>query len=472
MVSGDIIKHTMAKDYFQDIVPPQDVGDQRRANAPAPHAFEPHEGPAPTPPPPDRSIRNINFAPRGRAPMSDMRGAIQGGTGAMGVRPVGPRRGGRSWLWILTGVSVLALVILLALFVFKRTTVSVIPQSQPVVFDQSTEFTAYPQVGDSGTSLTYTVQSSDFEDSESVPSSGTQRRETKASGSITVVNNYSAAPVRLIKNTRFATATGLIFKAPAEILVPGKQGSSPGKVSVTVVADQVGAAHNIGTTARFTLPGLESNAAMHRDVYAYSSASTTGGFSGDQPGVAESDLSAAVAKVRARLQEKAKSLFAAQNSEASTVLTYRVQFTDMPNTAEAAGTVRIHQAARVEVAVVPSDAFSSIVAQTVAANVENGTVRLVPKDGFTVELIDANATWGNDPIDFTLKGQAEIVWVVDTEALAAALAGRNSQAFQTIVSNFPGVQSARARIEPFWERTFPSKASDIHITVEVPQAAE
>ena len=140
----------------------------------------------------------------------------------------------------------------------------------------------------------------------------------------------------------------------------------------------------------------------------------------------------------------------------------------MPSTPEQSGTIRIHEAAHVDVVIVPSDIFASTVAQTVAANAQQGAVKLIPAQGFAINIKDASSTTGNDPIIFGLSGQAEVVWIVDTKALAQALTGRDSGAFQTIVSNFPGVQSAHARIEPFWESKFPTNAADIHITVQAP----
>ena len=69
----------------------------------------------------------------------------------------------------------------------------------------------------------------------------------------------------------------------------------------------------------------------------------------------------------------------------------------------------------------------------------------------------------------TLSGNGILVAIVDTDALAQALAGRDQNAFQNIVANFPGVESAKARIEPFWSSSFPKDLTDIKIVVERPQ---
>jgi len=398
--------------------------------------------------------------------MPDVRGAPP----SFGERR-GPRGGSRSWLWIIAGISAIAVVILLILFVFRKTSVTVIPQSQPVVFDQSAEFTAYPAASAVSGTLSYTVKSTDLEDSEVVPSNGTQHSESKASGSFTIVNNYSAAPVKLVKNTRFATASGLIFKVPAEVVVPGR-GSSPGKVSITVIADKAGAAYNIGPTGHFTLPGLRPNAAMYKGVYAYSSASTTGGYSGDQPAVSADTLNAALGTIKKRLSEKAVAFADAQNTPDTLApnLT-NVSWVSLPTTAEADGKARVHLKANMWLPVVSRAALTAAIAQSVTSNAAGVTYTLIPRKDFLLTMIEPGGV-GGVPIQLVPVGSAALVSNVDTVSLAKALAGRNSQAFQTIVSNFPGVQSAHARIEPFWESTFPAKPADIHITVETPKTTQ
>ena len=447
----------MAKDYFQDIVPPDDI-DGATARQPAPSSSA-------LPPPGDRGIRSINIQrPR------PFGGETRPG-GPMRPRPPMPppeARGRRRWVWILCGLCVVALAAVGLLFFFRTTTVSVVPQSQTVTFDQSAQFTAYPAATAASGTIPYTVQTTDIEDSTVVKSSGTQHVDAKASGSITVVNNYSSSPVKLIRNTRFATASGLIFRVPADISVPGKSASAPGKVSVTVAADQPGGEYNIAPQTKFTIPGLQSAPAEYAQVYAYSAASTTGGFSGEQPAVAPADLSAAVGQIRASLQQKASAFADSLSTDSQTALAPRITFSDLPNTAEAGGSVRVHESAHVEVAVVPSDMFASAVAQTVAASASVGSVRLVPAAGYAATVADTSGAWGSDPLTFAISGHALLVWAVDTNALAEALAGRSEDAFQAIVSNFPGVQSAKARVEPFWESKFPSDSKDIHVSVEQP----
>ncbi len=336
----------MAKDYFEDITPPENASSERTPTPPP--SLESRSEQVPirvADAPPARGIRNI------AAPRAARAKAIGDFREPPPFPSEPPRTKGYS-RWILWGAALLALVALatLALFSFRDTVIRVVPKSHTVVFDPATTFTAFPESTAATGTLSYTVQTSELEDSEVVPSQGTTHAETKASGSITVYNEYSDASVKLIKNTRFQTPDGLVFRTPAEVVVPGKKGSAPGQVNVMVVADAAGEKYNIAPVSRFTLPGLASSPGMYAKVYAKSTASFSGGFVGDQPAVAPGALETALSAVRARLEEKARAGSTGTGSE--TIMfpdMIQITYQDLPNTSEAGGGVRVHQRAVIEV---------------------------------------------------------------------------------------------------------------------------
>ncbi|QQG37607.1 MAG: hypothetical protein HYS26_03180 [Candidatus Kaiserbacteria bacterium] len=449
----------MAKDYFQDITPPSE--------------------PTPPPPPParqipitpvqdvEKTIRNIPVSPRPQRPreIGDVRetgGPISAGTGKSSTRV---------WLWVAAGASVLVLGAI-ALIALRPTSVSVTPRSHTVVFDETARFTAYPAATAAAGTLPYTLETVELEESEVVDAEGTENVQERASGTITVYNEYSASPVKLIKNTRFQTPDGLVFRVPAEVSVPGKSGTTPGRVSVTVIADAPGEQYNIGPIERFTLPGLKSSPDMYAKVYAKSSAAMSGGFAGERPRVAESTLDAARASMRNRLESKVRESAGAAtdaNSFAFPDLA-RVTYEAMPPTTEAGGGVRIYEKARVEIPVFPAPAFAAVVAQSVSADAAEGSVQLRPGENLTAAAATTGAL-SDGPLEFTLRGSATLVWNVDAPALAAALAGREESAFETILGTFPSIEEAKARIEPFWKKTFPTDPADIQIKIGEPKAA-
>ncbi len=462
----------MAKDYFHDILHPDESKSGGYFSGGKKAGDTGQESPAAG----ERSIRNITVNPRAartRGISNDVRESPPSEPQSpYGKSRIDGRR--RVWIWVVAAISVVVLGVL-AIFAFRDTTVTVTPRSRPIVFDQSVHFIANPTANGSA-ALSYAVVVNELEDTAVVPSSGTERAEDRASGTIEVFNAYSATPVRLIKNTRFATPDGLIFRVPATVVIPGKKGGTPGSVEVTVSADQAGEQYNIGPVDKFTLPGLKTSPDMYKVVYARSTASFTGGFIGDRPAVASGALDSAKAEVRVRLEGKARDSARALGNEKSTVFPdlIHVTYESLPPTAEAGGGMRIHEKARVEIPVLSAEAFAQTVAQGVGENTEEASFRIEGLDELTAKRGSASAsklTLGKDSIDFTLSGNAILVWNVDLTSLRDALAGRDQGAFQGIITGFPSIQEARARIEPFWKGAFPATTSDITVKI-IPIQAE
>ncbi len=470
----------MAKDFFQDILPKDDPKPPRRERIQGDEVEVPSEAlPEPLPASPERSIRNISInRPRQMERGMDRvpeRVADKGNSDRREVPPVGsgvprPRRmGSLTWVWI--AAAVLFIIIgALVLFVFRSTSVSVIPRSQAVVFDVAKPMTAYPASSAPAGSLTYTLQTFDIDESVPVPSTGSAQVERKASGSVTVVNEYSTSPVKLVKTTRFQTPDGLIFRAPADISIPGMKGSSPGTATVTIVADSPGEKYNIGPSLRFTLPGLKGGA-MYEKVYARSSTNFSGGFEGEEARVEETLKAATISQLQGKLRDAILTRLNTASDDAIVLPELAsVEYGTLPTTPAETGKVNFGLRARVQVPVFSSADFNTKVASMVSADAENSKISFFPKEGFQSMLLNSTSTtYGASPISFSMSGTASLVWDVDESALASALAGKDESAFQTIVNGFSGIQEARARIEPFWRKSFPKDPASIQIIIEEPQ---
>lgn len=474
----------MAKDYFQDIVPPSENSPRRVAVTPQDDSAippQPIETAAPlfapvsdadtaAPAPQERSIRNISMPnrPTRSRPLDDMRDMREVPPLGMGM-PRGPRRPSRIWMWAAAILSILILAALV-LVAFRDTVVRVTPRTHSVVFDEASLFTSYPEASAASGMLVYTVRTVELEDSEVVSASGTVHAEDRASGTITVFNDYSAAPVKLVKTTRFEANGGLIYRVPADVSIPGKAGAVPGQVQVTVVADQPGEKYNIGPVARFTLPGLKSSD-MYTKVYGSSSAAMSGGFAGERPGIASDALESTIALIRDRLEKKAHEAALAQSDDAQISFAdlIQIEYQDMPSTPETGGGARIHQKAIVRIPVFARKDFSGAIARSVSTDADGGSVNLTG-DSYTVHQSGTTSILGTEPLQFSLQGEGLLVWSVDSAALSTALAGRDQTAFQSIVTGFPAIQEAKARIEPFWSSSFPKDSSDIKIKIELPKA--
>jgi hypothetical protein len=341
-----------------------------------------------------------------------------------------------------------------------------------ITFDPSTQFTAYMESDTPEGALSYSVQTMEFTDFATVPATGTEKAEDRASGTVTVYNEYSTSPVRLIKNTRFETPDGLIYRIPASVEVPGKSGTTPGHVAVTVFADQPGTDYNIGPVERFIVPGLKATPDMYNGVYARSTENFSGGFIGEKPAVSQQALEAARTEIRSRLAGQAQSAATSVSDGFAFPALARIRYESLPTTSDPGGGARVNEKAIVQVPVFPTHVFASAVARAVSADAADSPVSLKPGNDFGASpMEDFEESLGEKPIIFTLTGSATIVWDVNAAELAQALAGREQAAFETIIGTFPGVEKAEANIAPFWSSAFPEDAADIEITVMDPNAA-
>lgn len=450
----------MAKDYFQDIVPPEGGSSDYQQPQEAHEEMGATAIPINTSPQQDastRSIRNIAAPARQRSrTLPDQNAPMPPVT-----RP--RRSASRILLWSIAAICILLLAALV-LVAFRPTRVTVTPRTHSLNY-ASEQFIAYPASAEGESAFAYTVQTIELEDSEVVPSEGTVYAEEKASGNITVYNNYQTTPLRLVKNTRFASASGLIYRTPSEIVIPAKSGSTPGSVQITVVADQPGDEYNI-PAGKFTVPGLQSTPAMYAQVYAQSSEPFVGGFKGERPGVEPGALETAIAAVRARLETKARDAAGrAEDGHESFPQLAQIEYTSLPNTSEAGDSVRVRQKATVLVPVFNSSVFASAVSDAAVTSGDTSSIDFVPAAGFSVAQVGTSTVLGSTSLGFSLSGPASLVWQVDANELRAALAGKDKSAFEAIVGAFPAIQEASARIEPFWKSTFPTDPAEIKVDV-------
>lgn len=449
----------MTKEYFQDIVPPTG-GNKNRPSVPD------EREDVDTQTENSRGIRNIGVS-RTRQRMNDRL------TDGPKLRIKSPVSGVPHWVMGLLGVIVVCVLGGYFLFAFRQTTVTVTPRTQSVTFDAGTPFNAFPVTSETAGALGYSVETKDLEESTTVttPAGAQPSQPHKASGTVTVYNAYSAQPVRLVKNTRFQTPDGLIFRAPSDIVVPGKKGANPGTVSVTLVADQDGSQYNIGPTNKFTVPGLQSTAAMYSNVYAQSTVAMSGGADASASAAA---VNSAVVDLRAKLQKEAADAADAFNATSTIAFPGLVQITyqDVPADTSGGTTVTVKEQAHVEIPVFDRVAFSRVVAQLVTADADSGSFDLIGGSGYGATPTASSTNLGTDPIVFAMHGSATLIWDVDANTLATDLAGRDKGAFQTVIAGFPGIQEAHARIEPFWSKSFPKDPKKIVITVQQPPQSQ
>ncbi len=133
--------------------------------------------------------------------------------------------------------------------------------------------------------------------------------ERKASGEITIYNDYSSSPQALVASTRFETSDGKIYRIVDKVTVPGAKivggEIEPSSITVKAVADKAGEEYNIGPVSKFTIPGFEGSDKFE-GFYGSSSGSMTGGFIGESLYPSDEDIELAEEGVESQLTDALK----------------------------------------------------------------------------------------------------------------------------------------------------------------------
>lgn len=341
---------------------------------------------------------------------------------------------------------------------FHRAEVSVVLSRYSVPVAET--FTATPD----GVLLSYTEKSVETELSTSVPQSGSEPVEERASGTILIYNAYSTKSQRLITNTRFETPGGLIYRIQSPVTVPGYKTVNgervPGEVEATVYADEPGEKYNIGATD-FTIPGLKGSPQFEA-MYARSKGTLSGGFVGQRAKVEKSVRDSALSTLRSDGEVKAREAFIASLSPNELLLSsdIAVEFVEQPDIAgDSEATVRLKAIAKAPVFL--EDKLASLLASEAGVRAE-GSLEITNLKDLSI-LLEKSKT--SDALSVTLSGTAELVGVIDRNRLLQDLAGKDQRDVGVVLSGYPAIADMKVSVYPFWRGTIPEELSKINLSL-------
>lgn len=380
----------------------------------------------------------------------------------------GGRRMG-AWLpWLLGSVVVTVAGVLLLNF-FAGATVTIVPKQETLPIDE--KFSALKN--GSAADLSYALMIATSSSALEVSATGEKTVTTKASGRI-VIYNEQTVPQRLIKNTRFQSPGGKIYRindsitVPKGILTSGKL--TPGSLEVTVYADEAGPEYN-SDPVDFTLPGLKTSP-LFTKVYARSKGPLAGGASGTIKTVSDQDLKQAGEDLRVELETKLRSKARGDLAPFQIVYDHGIMVelgTPLLSKAPASASNKAVVSLEGKITLVLfkradlTKAIAKKLVQNYAGeevlinNLETLQFAMSPQGGTTL----ANGT----KLDFTLKGTPELTWVIDEAAIKKALVGISKESFIGILAQYPSVERAQASVRPMWKRSFPDDPNKISVVL-------
>lgn len=335
----------------------------------------------------------------------------------------------------------------------------------------SAEFTAYPDKRDS--ELSYEIMTLEATGESQVKATEQIEVEEQATGMIEITKSTPGAE-RLIKNTRFRTPEGLVFRIQESVVVPGavKNESGqlvPGSIQAKVFADDVGEKYNIPAGKTFDVPGFQENnlTELYNAIKAHNNEPFTGGFKGPQFQIDENDLNTARQALQTKLRnellqridtEKPADFFAFKDAVAIT-------YNPLPAVEYGNELVTIREQAILQIPLFQSTELGSFLAKEAVATYDRSPVRIDDPSVLTFQYTNATTSSSiiaNEPsLTFRLSGKPLLIWEYDIQKLKENLAGLPKTALGNAITAHPGIDEARAHITPFWKMNFPENPDEI-----------
>ena len=319
--------------------------------------------------------------------------------------------------------------------------------------------------------LGYELMTLEAEGERQVTASGEEQVSEQATGSITIFKT-TAGSERLIKNTRFESPEGLIYRITESVVVPGGTSDEPGQVEAEVFADEAGDEYNLGANVRFSIPGFAEGGftELFESIYAVNQNSISGGYDGPRYIVEESDLEEVMSGLHQELQDALAARVDSEKPAGFAVFNNAAVFSfeSLPSEQVDDSQVILKEKASLSIPIFDLDSFAAFIAKNTIPGYEDEPVRIDRIEelsfAYSATSTDSVEFATDSELSFRLTGTPLLVWTFDEESLKADLAGAARTALNTVLGGYPAIEKAEAVVRPVWKRSFPEKVEDISIT--------
>lgn len=395
------------------------------------------------------------------------------------------RRSGGKKKVVVSLLSVIVVGLVFAVMsAFGKAEVTIYPKKASASVDDLISATPVDEVTED-TEFGYRTIEFSREANSTVEANGEEYVSQKSSGDITVFNSYSESAQKLIKNTRFESPDGLIYRVQESIEVPGYTKNSsgetvPGSLRVTVYADEVGDSYNKNLSSdesiEFKIPGFLGQE-QYDYFYAKSETSLTGGFDGVRKIVSEENLESAKVDLKEKLKNDLMNEVNEQlpNNLIAIYSEDSFDYSEINQNDLEGGQVEISMVGNVTVRVVDKYEISEKIAEDNITSYTKGDAILISNlDNLEISFQkvekEAMGIDGESEIRIeemiSVSGDLSFVWQIDEESLIKGLKGTNRENMKDVLSGFSGIDRAEADISPFWKKSFPEKEGKIIINIE------
>ena len=291
---------------------------------------------------------------------------------------------------------------------------------------------------------------------------------TKAHGTLTVFNVFSATPQKIVAGTRFESPEGKIFRITEAFTIPGAKvvngKITSSSIDVAVVADQIGESYNVPVSVGWRIPGFKGSP-KYEGFFANASRKMEGGFEGNRVKVSEQDIASSTGILANILRESLENQMTVLRTSRFKLLEGATRFTllhtDIQYTA-ATGTFSIFGEGEAKEILFEESALRDAVLARILRT-RDASMRV---HEMTLLYSAPNVDFEKGAMSFVVTGTTTLIQNIEKDNFRSQILGANEEKRKIVITSIPGIQSAVVKLWPFWVSVVPRDPAKIGITIQ------
>lgn len=310
----------------------------------------------------------------------------------------------------------------------------------------------------------------ELEKEETYPATGKKDIGEKATGQVTIYNNFSTTSKTLVAGTKLVS-NGLNYTITTNVTVPGYTDPGGGKVAgkienVNIRASEAGEKYNIASGSKFSVPIIGSN-----DFYAEATTALTGGTTKQVTYITAQDIASAEEKLATTVDSELKTKLNDAIEDGDTLLEEafaiekQAPVPSSPVNTEVSE-FKLKVSAKITALVFNRDDLLRL-AEGVLSREIGSTKEIVEKDSLVSEAKLQKIDTKTGVIEATLAGEAYIASKINQDELRNSINGDPEAVASEFINGLEGVDEVQFRFFPGFYKRIPRINSHIYFKVEI-----
>ncbi len=300
------------------------------------------------------------------------------------------------------------------------------------------------------------------------PATGHASVSTKAKGTLTIYNNYSAKPQQLVATTRFVTSDGKLFRLDSGVTVPGAQ-MVAGKlqassITTSVTADKAGDVYNVGPVAKLSIPGFQGTP-KYAGFYGALLNGASGGAVGDHPVPTAADIASAKGKMNGILSAAFTNTFLGTIPQGFKIIdgatTFQVTKLVVRPETDSQGNFSVFGEAQYQALGFRESDLRGLLSALASQGNPNHMIENL--ENLPITYLNVKPNFTNHTIQFSITTQGNLTPTFDADAFKASVLGLNRAEAEAKILSLPELADATVSFWPRWVGSIPKNPAKVTI---------